>query len=420
MFKIAPLERLKISSPDLNGSAGTNREKDNGHDQVVSTDIEAAFKFLKRYERKPTTYRNYMKEVERLILWAVIEKQKPMSSLTGEDLNDFMAFLANPQPVERWGTNRKHPRTSTDWRPFLTTEEDIVDGKNPNKVVKKVSCGLSPSSRLLTRATLNSFFAWLIEYGYLVRNPVTHTRAAKKAIQEEEQKIQGQKVERFLDEEMWASFTDVIEAMPKEKDVDIEKYERAKFISSMMYFMAPRPSEIAGSVMKSFKFDGKLWWWYVLGKGSKYAKVPVPDDMLKALIRYRTFLGLTPLPLQSDDTPLLYSVAAGKAKGKQISVRQLNYILKDLFAAAADLLERRAREESDIITRAQFLTRAAKIVEASAHWGRHTSITFQIRSGIDKGIVQKNARHSDSRTTDHYTHEDEERWHRETQKLRSE
>ena len=416
MLKIAPLERLTIRDPELNGSAGTNRAPDNGHDQVVSTDIEAAFKFLKRYEHKPTTYRNYMKEIERLILWAVIEKGKPMSSLTGEDLNDYMAFLANPVPVDVWGSrNRKHPKTSEEWRPFLITATETQDPKDSRKTVKIVSCGLSPSSRLLARATLNSFFAWLIEYGYLIRNPVTHTRAAKKAIQEEEHKIQGQKVERFLDEEMWVAFVDAIEAMPKEKDADVEKYERAKFISDLMFFMAPRPSEIAGSQMKSFKFDGQFWWWHIIGKGGKSAKVPVPDDMIKALIRYRTFLGLTPLPLQSDDTPLLRSVT----NGKPITARQLNYILKDLFTAAAELLERRAKEETDIITRAQYLTRAAKIVEASAHWGRHTSITFQIRSGIDKGLVQKNARHSDSRTTDHYTHEDEERWHREMQKMRS-
>ena len=40
-----------------------------------------------------------------------------------------------------------------------------------------------------------------------------------------------------------------------------------------------------------------LWWWRVLGKGSKIGDIPVGDSLLAALQRYRSHCGLPPLPL---------------------------------------------------------------------------------------------------------------------------
>jgi len=182
-------------------------------------------------------------------------------------------------------------------------------------------------------------------------------------------------------------------------------------------FWPTRASELAGGRMNDFRYDGELWWWHVIGKGSKAEKIPVVDDMIKALIRYRAYLGFTPLPLDNDDSPLLRSTK----NGSPITARQLNLILDKLFEAAAKLLEMKSAElpASAILGKAEYQTRAAKIRQASSHWGRHTSITFQVRSGIPKEIVQLNARHNDSRTTEGYTHEDEKHWHSEAQKLRS-
>lgn len=42
----------------------------------------------------------------------------------------------------------------------------------------------------------------------------------------------------------------------------------------------------------------------------------------------------------------------------------------------------------------------------------------KLDSGIDERFVQKDARHTDARTTQRYIHEEEERWHDEAQKQR--
>ena len=129
--------------------------------------------------------------------------------------------------------------------------------------------------------------------------------------------------ERFLDEDEWAAFQDAIELMPKETNVEKDAYERACFIAALMFYLAPRASELASSRMNSFrKLSGK-WWWHVIGKGSKVAEIPANDGMINAVIRYRTHLGLdSPLPLSDDETPLLRSIKDGHA----ITTRQLNRI----------------------------------------------------------------------------------------------
>lgn len=67
-------------------------------------------------------FMNHRKESERLLLWAVLELRKPLSSLTHEGLLRFGRFLADPQPASRWvletGTNgrsRRYPRDHPKW-----------------------------------------------------------------------------------------------------------------------------------------------------------------------------------------------------------------------------------------------------------------------------------------------------------------
>ncbi|XYJ92163.1 hypothetical protein AEMCBJ_32045 (plasmid) [Cupriavidus necator] len=66
------------------------------------------------------TLQTYRREVERLILWAVLQLGKPLSSLTHEDLLAYGRFLADPQPAARWVLtgSKKLARTHPDWRPF--------------------------------------------------------------------------------------------------------------------------------------------------------------------------------------------------------------------------------------------------------------------------------------------------------------
>ncbi|MGF6298399.1 hypothetical protein OKW42_001729 [Paraburkholderia sp. WC7.3d] len=112
-----------IDAPELpaglDGRHGTNRAT--GHMQVAAaTDPEAIRAWLARFVDTRTTFDNYRKEAERLLLWSVLQMGKPLSSLTHEDLLVYQHFLADPQPAARWTADggRKHPRNDPRWRPF--------------------------------------------------------------------------------------------------------------------------------------------------------------------------------------------------------------------------------------------------------------------------------------------------------------
>nr|WP_052026671.1 hypothetical protein [Pseudomonas sp. CFII64] len=82
-----------------------------------------------------------------------------------------------------------------------------------------------------------------------------------------------------------------------------QAYERTLFILSTLFSMYLRVSDLVGRdnwapTMGDFRKDTMdNWWFYVVGKGNKSAKISVRDEYIHTyLVRYRTHLGLTPLP----------------------------------------------------------------------------------------------------------------------------
>jgi hypothetical protein len=92
----APIEDLAAVDelPHLSGRQGTNRAA--GHRQIsADTDRQAVLAWLARCADSPNTLANSRREAERLLLWALIEAGKPLSSLTHEDLLRYQRFLAD-------------------------------------------------------------------------------------------------------------------------------------------------------------------------------------------------------------------------------------------------------------------------------------------------------------------------------------
>jgi integrase/recombinase XerD len=93
-----PLERLQLPE-DLDGRTGGNRAGPEVVCQLAAgNDLEAIQAWLAEFHDSPQTLRAYRKEAERLLLWALMELGKPLSSLTREDCVRYEAFLADPQP----------------------------------------------------------------------------------------------------------------------------------------------------------------------------------------------------------------------------------------------------------------------------------------------------------------------------------
>ncbi len=364
-----PLERLCI--PDhLDGRAGSNRAGPGVIRQLTaSNDLQAIQTWLAEYRDSPQTLRHYRKEAERLLLWSLLERGKPLSSLTREDCLQYEDFLANPQPQVRW-CGPKAPRFSPAWRPF----------QGP----------LQPASRRTALLVINSLLSYLVKAGYLAGNPLAlvKRRGCKVA-------PAAQRVERFLEQAQWQALLETVTDLPKDSERQRQRYERTRFLVALLYLLGPRVSEVAGHTMGSFVQIRGRWWWNVTGKGQRQERVPVNQDMLQALQTYRRFLGLSSLPEPTETTPLVLSLKGTSG----ITANMIYRIIKDLLGQAATRLQATVPHQAQLLR------------QASTHWFRHTSITHQAAAGIELRFVRRSARHAKLDTTGLYLHTEDEQWH---------
>ena len=118
-------------------------------------------------------------------------------------------------------------------------------------------------------------------------------------------------------------------------------------------------------------------------------EIPVPDELLTALKSFRTKIELsTPLPKFREKTPLIPM----KNLRDPISTRRIDQIILWAFELGASTLE--TKEPG----------KASKLRVASAHWLRHSYVTYLLDSGAPLKVAQENAGHSDVGTTIHYRH----------------
>lgn len=373
---------FSFSDNALNGTDGHFRANKSQKHIDADTDHEAVKAFLNEYKDSPATLRTYSKECERLLMWAVLYLNKPISSITRDDFDIYIEFLKKPEP--EW-CGIKANKSSKDWRPFTGP--------------------LSESAIRTGLASINSLFSWLVNAGYITGNPLGLIR---KNIKSNSNPSGYNKIERFLDADMWSALLHCVESMPEKTKSDSFNKERMRFMLTVFLLLGARISEVANIKMNDFHKTVAGWFWDVTGKGDKDASVAMPKDMVDALMRWRTCLGLSALPKPNEDIaalPYLNKHRIPVIGNESIKPRRINKILKAYFAkSAAELTAGGQQDKAELIR------------NASAHWLRHTSITQKMHAGIARHIVQKEARHSDARTTNMYSHDEEKERSRESEK----
>ncbi len=383
-----PLEMLVVPS-ELDGSVGANRAL-TGRPQIAATnDLDAIRAWLSRFADKKTTFENYRKEAERLLLWSLATLGKPISSLTHEDCLRYQRFLLDPQPAITWvaGGGRKHPRTDARWRPFYGP--------------------LSPASQRQAIVILNAMFSWLVQAGYLSGNPLSLSRQRARQT--------APRITRYLEPGIWQEVKDSIAAMPRESARDTAHAYRVRWLFTLLYLGGLRIAEVGNNTMGQFFMrrdsDGAVRWWLtVRGKGDKERLVPATREMMTELSRYRQHLGLSALPSQNEDTPLVLPIGATFENGgvqtrPALTRAALHAIVKEVFARAAARLRER---DASAGARADLLERA------SAHWLRHSAGSHMVDRKIDLRLVRDNFGHASLTTTSLYLHLDDDRRHQET------
>jgi len=375
----AALENFCIA-PKLDGRSGLNRATGNRSQIAAETDIEAIKAWLARYTDTKTTFENYRKEAERLLLWSNFELNKPVSSLTHEDLLVYQRFLADPQPEGRWVMKkRKRPRNDPGWRPFAGP--------------------LSPTSQRQAVLILNAMFSWFVTAGYLVCNPL--------ALSRQRQRKAKPRITRFLEEDLWLEVKSTIEGMPRETPRHREHYHRVRWLFSLFYITGIRISEVVQNTMGGFfsrkDRDGELRWWLeITGKGDKTRIIPATNELMIELGRYRREMGLTPLPFENEAVPLVLPIGGRHHAMTRSAIHQ---ITKHVFRNTSNRLKLRGPDAASQISRLE---------AASAHWMRHTAGS-QMAGQMDLRHVRDNLGHESLSTTNTYLHSEDDQRHRETE-----
>ncbi len=368
--------------------------------------------FLKSYAGNEATYNSYRTHVERLLLWALLIAGKPLLELRRRDAEAFMEFCLKPPrdwigPVVRSRFMRLGGRkklesdtwvVNPDWRPFSITvpkrDRALHEGIEPEQRPYRMSQG----SVAQVFAVCGSFYQHAIDEGLTEANPFRAVKQKSVYKQRNTLDVSG----RSLTPLQWSYVLETAEQMAAEEP---EVHERTLFILATLFAMYLRVSDLVGRdnwepTMGDFRRDTTgTWWFHVVGKGNKAAKISVRDDYVENYLkRYRRHLGLSPLPSPHETHPLLCTL-----KGRAgLSDRHLRLLLQAVFDRS---LERMVAEgwSSDEVDHLR---------SASLHWLRHTSATFDAPYR-DMKDLQADLRHDSLSTTQntYYNSLDEQRAH---------
>jgi len=338
---------------------------------AADNDADAIASFLGEYKSSPRTLTLYAKEVERLLLWCVHAKHCNISSLRRDDLLSYLDFLKNPTPKKLWcgksaARLKKDGSLNPRWRPFIQG----LSGSTINKIIK----------------ILDSFFNYLVQTNYLVGNPLAIDKKRKRR-----NANKNTLIERYLErDEIQAVVNRLLDEPIGQDERDKRfKFQRARYMVLLLFYTGLRIREAEEHTMGHFIQRESNWFLRVTGKGKKTREIPAPDALMQALADFRSAVGLpSPAPKYREKTPL---VPMQNIK-QPVSVRRIDQIMRWAFNLAAIQFDADAPQK------------ASKLRAASAHWLRHSYVTYLLESGAPLKVAQENAGHSNVATTMHYRH----------------
>jgi site-specific recombinase XerD len=359
--------------------------------------------FLRAFSDNAQTFSSYRTQAERLFLWTLLVKKKPLHLLKRQDAQDYLDFCRKPSqdwvgPVtrSRFVPNDEGHVTEADalipnpkWFPFNSKTAKAVETTSELSSTSPVYT-TTESSLKQVFTVCSRFYEFLIEDGGAAANPFRMLKKSKRFTDDTFDVTSG----RALTPLQWDY---VLETAEKLAEDDPVRFERTLFILATLFAMYLRVSDVVGRknwkpTMGDFRQDAEGFWWYhAVGKGNKAGKIAVRDEYIESYLkRYRKFLGLSDLPERNESTPLI-STLRGRSG---LSDRQVRALLQIVFDKALERMRGEGREKHEMDS----------LLVASAHWLRHTSATFDapLRDAKD---LQVDLRHSNLSTTqDTYYH----------------
>lgn len=350
---------------ELDGSAGVNRSE---RPPLISAnnDQQAMESWLSAVAKKSIhTSRAYRREAERFMLWCVLERMKPLSSVLVDDCVAYMEFL-NDIPRD-WMSRAKAARMAVGWTPFRGQP--------------------SSASRMFAVKVVSALFTWLSKPGvrYLDAN-------VWEAVDLADAKGDAAPIRKSSRAFTPEAFDALLSALPPGP----VGATRNGFILAFGAETGLRASEFLSARVGDFSLraDGG-YQLHVVGKGKKMRDVTVNEYALEILLQHLVNRGHDsmescpkemPLLARNDDTtqPLSYPAAHQSFAG---------FVQAAIARSTLPLNER---------------LRASK---GTLHWLRHTYATRAVESGVPPDVVQAELGHESVETTaNYYQAQERRRW----------
>lgn len=390
-FGIVPLQQLDWPVR-LRGLDGVFRSRDD-NTYGATDDAEAIRLWLAQYTNSPNTLEAYSRSIEWLVLWAVVEQGKSISSLTRSDLMSFKSFLLDPPA--HWIQTARVTKYSKHWRPLR--------GK------------LSESSVEHAMRAVSAMFSALREANYLKAN------AAKGLVRTKRTEVTMDTTRSLSNQDI-----EVVAATLAEMP-DSPRKRRYRALLLLMQTTGLRRSELCSLNWANVKRartgnnESDVWQVTFLGKGSKERKLPITLQTYQALLAHKEDrielskgrkMGFF-AQLESDEWPLIGILDDAQAQEREakdsdfvydsgrvantsgaLSLQRLHTIIKTFFKACVATAQKMGRDSESF-------------ERASLHWLRHT-FAHQILAATDKdlAVTQQLLGHSSIAVTSIYVKAD--------------
>ena len=386
MAVIVPLDRMLITRPDLTGEFGINRGV--GLNMLEAhNDMAAIHVYLNKYRDSEKTQRAYTKEVERFLLWCLIERKKALSSVLVADCEAYKDFIANTP--KSWMA-ASAPRHSARWRPF--------------------KCQIAPKTQAYAFIVLNNFFYFLHRSGYLQNNP---WYAVNKPKVENRDLLDSSKA---LSKQVWLELTSTDGILDQicAQTTDGLLAVQARIARCAMLLMGTtglRREETATVSRNNLRptEDPGVWTLNALGKGNKWRVVQVPLRVVLALKEHwkdrdhdfnqanTTMMLLSPVLIGAA------LVAVSKhylVNGQNVTLTGAGFTADSLYALVKKALTDAAENQNLTISEE---TREI-LRKAAMHTFRHTFASVAVNSGMNLTTVKDLMGHVSITTTSCYVH----------------
>lgn len=322
-----------------------------------------------RANRSTNTEDAYKRQADRLLNWMAWKGIK-IRLLSVSDAMDYLQHLSDPPG---------------DWIRVAAA------GSTRDSSHRRQDGPLSLRSLTYARTVAVQMFGYLLDSGYIPVNVFKLTPRPST--------VAPRMQDRHLDLPAWEFLWDhVTVTMPAELEArhhegkaegDLARATaiRDRWLLALLYHTGMRKSEVAQGRMSDFIKENSAWLLRVVGKGTKVRLITCNSVMIDELRRYRTGLGLTPLPTPSEQRPLIQNLRHHQPRS--VTPRAIGLAIEEIRRTATS-----ACDDPHIRDR---------INRMSAHWMRHTNATHRLQAGASLVTTQDELGHASINTTRAYT-----------------